>query len=319
MRHPAPLPPSLHGQIFTRRQALCAGVPEKRLRARDIERVACGIYRHVPGPQSLGGTGEPESTAALDVGLLTALCERAPEAWLSHTTAARLYGLPLPPRLAADPCLHVSGAFRSRTAAELGPVRQHGPVKCLTGEVVEHQGLRIASPERVLIDLMPLLQHDELVVLGDALVRQPRAVFESRSHPWSTRDQLWSCLSRHGHTRGIVPAREALGRVRVGADSPPETLLRLRLVEAGCPEPELQARLHPEDPFSPVTDLAYRRWRVAIQYEGAHHFSAEQQAGDEWRDGAFQRDGWHVARANRVDLREGFIHVVARIGALLIN
>ncbi|GAA1180698.1 hypothetical protein GCM10009674_18250 [Nesterenkonia xinjiangensis] len=202
MRRPDPLPPSLYGRIFTRQQALAAGVPEKRLRARDIERVVRGIYRHRPvpgdadvapaagvgGPHGEGPHGEgphvegvPSET--IDLALLQALCSRAPGLWLSHATAARVHGLPLPPRFAGDSAIHVSGRFRGRTVAGLGAVRQHGPIKNTMGEVLEQEGLRLASPERVFIDLMPHLRPDELVVLGDALVREPRAVFEGRGTP----------------------------------------------------------------------------------------------------------------------------------------
>lgn len=326
MRPPGPLPPALQGKTFTRQQALAVGVPDKRLRARDVVRITRGIYRHVMvGLDGDGASALPARQARrgpgrdLDIELLRAICSRAPGLWLSHTTAARLMGLPLPPWLDADPLLHVSGAFRSGTLAGIQGVRQHGPVKNIIGEVLEEHRLCMSTPERVLIELMPVLGPDDLVALGDALVRIPREEFEGRREPWTTRSRLLEGLNRHGHTRGIVAARHALTLVRVGADSRPETLLRLRLAEAGLPEPELQARLYPDDPRSPSTDLAYRRERVAVQYDGVHHFSAEQQAIDQWRDAEFQGEGWTVISSNVVDLRSQFVVVVGRVSGLLAS
>src|SRR4029079_13922230 len=108
-------------------------------------------------------------------------------------------------------------------------------------------------------------------------------------------------------------ARLALDEMRVGADSFPETCLRLALREARLPEPELQLRLSPEDPRSPPADMGYRRYRIAVQYDGAHHLTREQQSRDNRRDEAFRSAGWAYFKANADDLAEGFDSVIARI------
>lgn len=95
--------------------------------------------------------------------------------------------------------------------------------------------------------------------------------------------------------------------------------MRLALVEAGLPEPELQIRLDPRDPYSPVGDAGYRDRKIVLQYEGEHHFTAEQQARDQRRNAAFERAVWTVILVNRVDLREGFRSVIARLRCLLAD
>ena len=118
-------------------------------------------------------------------------------------------------------------------------------------------------------------------------------------------------LRASGRFHGRPAAREALDSVRVGADSPPETRLRLALVAGGLPEPELQAALEPGDPFSPVADLAYRHVRLALQYDGAGHRTREQQARDARRDRYGQARGWTTLRVTWADGREDFRGVVA--------
>ena len=108
-------------------------------------------------------------------------------------------------------------------------------------------------------------------------------------------------------------AREALHLVRVGADSPPETELRLALIEAGLPEPELQVPGDPQDRFARIVDLGYRAWRLALQYDGEHHRSREQQARDARRDGWLQDHGWRSLRLTADDRLTGFARAIESV------
>ena len=67
------------------------------------------------------------------------------------------------------------------------------------------------------------------------------------------------------------------------------------------------------DPWSPVADLGYRRFRIAIQYDGAHHLSREQQSKDNRCDEAFLSAGWSYFKVNAEDLAEGFAGVISRL------
>jgi hypothetical protein len=101
--------------------------------------------------------------------------------------------------------------------------------------------------------------------------------------------------------------------MRVGADSYPETFLRLAMLDAHLPEPELQVRLDPSNPWSPTADLGYRRFRIALQYDGEHHRSREQQSRDNRRDEAFISAGWSYFKVNADDMDEGFNGVIGRV------
>lgn len=171
----------------------------------------------------------------------------------------------------------------------------------------------MTTPERTWLDLANELTPDYLVALGDQLVRVPRPGLEGREHPYATFDSLQSILAAHSWSRGVGRAKAALELMRVGADSVPETLLRLAMHHAGLPEPELQILLNPENSRSPSADLGFRRWRLAIQYEGAHHSGEDQRLRDARRDRSFRAAGWTVIHATVDDLRDDFRGVLRRI------
>jgi hypothetical protein len=149
--------------------------------------------------------------------------------------------------------------------------------------------------------------------VGDQLVRQPRPGLEDRIEPWSTLPQLNEMMQRHPKLKGIVKAREAAELVRPGSDSAPETFLRLALTAAGLPEPELQLRIVPNDPYSPAADLGYRAQRIAIQYDGGHHLTREQQSRDNRRDESFNAAGWRYFKFNADDLAHDFRRAVNQV------
>jgi hypothetical protein len=113
--------------------------------------------------------------------------------------------------------------------------------------------------------------------------------------------------------QGIVKARAAVELVRVGADSAPETFFRLALTDAGLPEPELQLRLVPGDTCSPAADMGYRQQRIAIQYDGGHHLTREQQSRDNRRDHIFHAAKWRYFKFNADDLAEDFRRAVNQV------
>lgn len=130
-------------------------------------------------------------------------------------------------------------------------------------------------------------------------------------------EQLRCMLNRHPKMKGIVKAREATLLIRAGADSAPETILRLALTEAGLPEPELQVQTVPDEAYSPAADMGYRRHRIAIQYDGGHHLTREQQSRDNRRDEAFNSAGWRYFKFNADDLAQDFRRAVNQVRVAL--
>lgn len=327
MRTPRPLPEQLRNRVFSRAEAIELGIADQRLRRSDIRRIGPGLFRTVDRQEIHRPETSPERHAwslPFDTTMpahpqLIALTHRYRSCWFSHYTAARLYRLDLPHSLRNETKLHLSGVSSSPTLSRAQNIVLHRPKKLLSREIIELNSLKVSCPERVFIELMSVAALDDLIVIGDQLVREPRHGLDQHQHqhPWTTVERLRSCLEWHSQTPGAPTAREALHLVRVGSDSPPETALRLALMRAGLDEPELQIRLDPTDPYSPEGDMGYRGRRIVLQYEGQHHFTAEQQAADERRNWAFEADNWTVIRVNRVDLAEGFRHTIARLHHLL--
>ena len=183
----------------------------------------------------------------------------------------------------------------------------------IPGEVLEIDGIPVSGPARTWLDLAHALPFRYLVAMGDQLIRIPRPGLEFRTVPFAHKDGLRLLIRQHANMKGVEKARLALDEMRVGADSFPESLLRLALLDAHLPEPELQLRLDPEDPWSPAADLGYRKHRIAVQYDGAHHRSREQQSRDNRRDEVFTNARWSYFKPNADDLAEGFEGLASRI------
>ena len=128
---------------------------------------------------------------------------------------------------------------------------------------------------------------------------------------------LEALIAAHPNKQGVVATRAALRLMRVGSDSVPETKLRLALVEAGLPEPQLQVPLDPRDPWSPQADMGYRERRIALQYDGRTHLEGKQHASDILRDAQFIRARWRCFKYAAADLRQGFSRAVEEVGEAL--
>ena len=247
MRKQSFLPPSLAEAPFTFGSARASGVTLDRLRRKDVVNVGRGLYRPADWDFDLEGAARALSAAS-------------PGAWISHVTAARLRRQVLPPWLADSTELHLS------KPRALPSVRRKGifghTVVAREDEIELVDGIRLSTRSRTWLDLARVLPLDDLVSMGDELIRVPRVDFEARTQPYDTLAGLRVLVSHHPNLQGIVRAREALDLMRVGADSAPESLLRLAITNAGLPEPELQVLLRAGDGRSPSADLGLRISRV---------------------------------------------------------
>ena len=146
--------------------------------------------------------------------------------------------VPLPPFLAEDGTVHVSRPH-PRGASVRPEITSHARL-VPAADVTALHGIRLTSLERSWADLAALLRPgmlEPVVAAGDALIHRPWSP-EGRRSPRTTTAALRSALLRAGRFKGVRTARAALELVRVGADSPQETALRLALLHAGLPEPE---------------------------------------------------------------------------------
>lgn len=224
-------------------------------------------------------------------GRLRPLGDLIPGSAFSYSTAARLWTIPLPSWLQNELTIHVS-CPRHATPPRRTGVTGHRVV-LMPGEITDLEGLSVTTPARTWLDLARLLDEDSLVAAGDAIVNAHKRSFMPEWKALTTIAELRGTVQRHPKMRGIRNARTALELVRVGADSAPETFLRLRLIHAGLPEPELgYVIVDSAGREIAWPDLAFPEYRVALQYDGGHHFEREQAERDIVRNEKTAGAGW---------------------------
>lgn len=123
--------------------------------------------------------------------------------------------------------------------------------------------------------------------LSDALVAADAL---SRLDGFSA-DDLSAFAARHPRRRGQRRLRRLVALLDPGAESPPETRARLRLLLAGLPRPVTQYVV-PGLPYR--LDLAWPEFRVAVEYDGHDHTASDRRARDLDRLDALRRVGWVV-------------------------
>lgn len=294
---------------FTVDEALERGLPYSRLRRSDLTIPSRGI-------RSVNGS----DPSLLDrVAPLTRL--GCPDA-ASHATAAGLWGILLPFRLEEDERLHLTRWKGTNRVRRPGVVGHRAPL--MPKDVVEIYGASVTSPAWTWTDLAAVLSLEELVIAGDSLLRRPDAPRRQCSlnipDPLATPAQIADVVDRRRGSRGIRRAREAMPLLRRGVDSGPESRLRLLIVEAGLPEPEVnQWVLDQNGQRVSRPDQMYRELRIAIEYEGEHHLvDAAQWHRDIRRDERLREMGWTVLRFTKKDLEPGRERsTVARIRATM--
>lgn len=248
---------------FRRKDALASGFDPLRKR-RDFHRLFQGIY-----------VARTVDVTPLLVAEAAVLSVDPLGAWASHATAARVWELPIPPL----PGEHVTVLRRSQR-------RGRPQISCHSapdGLITKFDHVDVSAPAQVFVDLAALIPLVDLVVVGDHMVRNglvtPTELVEHSS--------VVKCP-------GAALARRAAALVREGVDSPMETRLRLLIVLAGLPEPEVNALVGDELSRNKY-DLSYLHSRTIIEYDGKHHVEREDQwESDLLRREAIDTDGWRI-------------------------
>ncbi|MDQ1529691.1 MAG: hypothetical protein QOH77_1481 [Actinomycetota bacterium] len=288
MSRRAILPESLRGTPFSVQEALELGIPPGRLRAKDLTRPFRAARVGSGDPGEKGGRASSRSqSAALDETL--ELCRAyvpimREDQLFSHLTAARLYGFPLPSRRQHGDQLDVwAEAVQVKTAGIVG--HRSSPVRSW-----RHLDLAVVEPVVALVQLASVLQRDDLILIGDYLLRQKR--------PLCTPDELIQAVGRAKGVRGIRRLRLALEDIRPGTDSPMETITRILLTRGGLPEPTIHHTIFDDaGSFIGTPDLAYVNEKIAIEYEGEDHRTDRAVfAEDIERRELMQEAGWYVIR-----------------------
>ncbi|WP_156786225.1 DUF559 domain-containing protein [Microterricola viridarii] len=313
-----PLPPEFSGRAFSVREARSAGISVARLRSADLVSPFHGV-RAAAGT-SVPGDSPYESSLMPEPGVLemcAAYAERMrPGQVFSHLTAARLWGAPLPVPFTAGEPLHISVSAPQRPPQTRGIISHQLPATGLAP--IRRFGLPVTDPAASWVTLAAVLAPEELVVVGDHLVLDPQQRDPGDPRPFTSITELAARLELY-RGRAKRAALRALARVRVGAESRPETLLRLLLLDAGLPEPLLNHAVR--DRLGLLigrVDMAYPEWRVIVEYDGdQHRTSTRQYERDQTRLDALRRAGWAVIQVRTHGLFVRQDATVARVRSAL--
>ncbi|NUL46992.1 hypothetical protein F7P69_17555 [Cellulosimicrobium funkei] len=282
-------PGGLDKVVFTAAEARAAGMTDYQLRHPGLVTATRGIRFWDVGERPWAQ-------------MVQAVSSLPGDHYLSHSTAARLWGLWMPASLEEDLPIHITG--RKGTA---GSRRRPGIVghkaKLHPSDVVEVDGHRLTTPERTWLDLATQI-HDplRLVAAGDALLQRQDGPLRGievlgRLHPLATLADIDAAMARRRRTKGINAARHARALIRAGVDSAAETRVRMIIFQAGLPEPVVNQEVWLSPTLKRRPDLHYPGWRIAIQYDGRHHGENTQLNSDIHRDSDFTDHGWESVKA----------------------
>ncbi|MQW75062.1 hypothetical protein GHK92_04185 [Nocardioides sp. dk4132] len=270
-----PLPPDTP---FTYATAIAAGLSRHTLRvlveARVLRRPVKGVYVAAALPDSL-------SLRAACLALVV-----PPDAVVVDRHAGWLLGaeMVLAPgeHLDLRPLSLFRPAGHGRCRNDLS---RSGERNLRPDDICELNGLRVTTPLRTAWDLGRVRWTDEAITGLDAMFRL--RVFE--------RDEFLAGIRRFRGMRWVRTLRAIGPLADPRAESPPESVLRLRCIELGLTKVEPQVEVWDDDRFLARLDLAERRRRFAFEYDGAlWHYGPEAQERDARRRKRVAEDGWLV-------------------------
>ena len=175
------------------------------------------------------------------------------------------------------------------------------------GDVWELNGLLVSSPLRTACDLGRLLHRDQALAALDAMAALGRFSLA----------ELVEATVRYKGYRGVVQLRTLVLVVDPRAQSPGESILRLRWLDTGLPRPECQCRV--ERPFGApyAVDIGLPELRFGAEYDGEEFHGADQEEHDsDRREWLHDVGGWliEVARKRNIQGPAQDIHVTLRRG-----
>jgi len=256
------VPETLTKGPFDLAQALAQGLTKRQL--------AGSAWRRI-GPRTYVARDLDEDRM---LELKAAMCRLPDVAVFSGSTAAFLHGLDA--RCGAIEATLPSPTRISRRAGITLKRRRLAP-----HEVVLRNGFRVTSPLRTVLDLASRLDLVEAVAVLDAALHRQLIRAEQ--------------LQARGRLDRAIELTEPK------TESPMETRLRLLLVLAGLPRPQVQVVLRDESgSFLGRPDLYYPEHRLAIEYDGATH--RESLASDNRRQNRLLDAGYRVLRFTASDV-----------------
>jgi len=129
---------------------------------------------------------------------------------------------------------------------------------------------------------------DEMIEVGDGLVR--------RRNPLLKLSQMHARLDQLAGTPHAKLARRAIESIRPGTESIFETRVRLIIVHAGLPEPEVSPGIwFAGGGFTLHPDMGYTKAKVAVEFDGMIHVNSRQHMDeDAARRNHYLDAGWQI-------------------------
>lgn len=186
---------------------------------------------------------------------------------------------------------------------EVVSIDGHEPTRCagvlggkrdlLRSEICEVDGVAVTTPVRTACDLARRRGRMAALAVLDAFMREHGI----------TRPDLEAMLPRFRGRRGCIQLREMIGYADPARESMAESWTFICIVDAGCPPPESQVEVYVPGYGTVRLDLAYRWWKIAVEYDGEEfHTSPEDRRRDSERRAALAEMGWIVIVVTRHDL-----------------
>jgi hypothetical protein len=225
------------------------------------------------------------STPSAPILETAALLAAPSDAVLCDVSAARFWGLPLPPWIGLEVDTRPVGI-----AVPRGHVRQrrtgvHGRRLTLPPEhLTRHAEVTVTLPSRTWLDCAETLPIEHVVAMGDAMVRRGLA----------DDAELRRMVAWGKGRRGIRNTRRALGMLDPAAESPSESIVRCHLVLDGIPRPVCNLDIVVDGEWLARADLAWIEERVIVEYDGADHGHELRRRSDAARRNLLQDRGWLV-------------------------
>lgn len=210
---------------------------------------------------------------------------------VARTTAAWLHGVD-----ARSPGRHLAPVpLECVVPCGTTPPRRPG-LAATAAEMEDHDvtvlaGVPVTTPTRTAIDLARYLPPHLGLGCVDALAHAGLV------HPARLAEEL----GRWTGQRFVARARRCIALCEPATESPGESWLRLRVVDAGFPPPEPQIWVHDAGGRRLYRlDMGWRLRRKAVEYDGVEFHGPDRAASDRARRGELERDhGWDVLVAGR--------------------
>ena len=266
------------------------GELSRLVRKGDLTRIRRGAYGP-PATESLDPIEQHRRLVRATFPLL------APDAVVSHTSAAVLHGLPLfatsMRRVQLTRGDIPGGKARSAIQLHAAPLD--------AGDVVVIDGVAVTTLARTVADLARSLRFESAVVTGDAALRQGLS-----------RGDIEDCVARMRRWPGVIQARRVTRFLDGRSESPGESRSRVAFFTCGIPSPEPQQEIYDErGRVIGRADFAWDQFHTLGEFDGRTKYGRLLKPGEapddavyreKLREDALRGAGWQVVRWTWADL-----------------